>query len=757
MTVQTSPVRIQGPSEAVASVLDQSIPDIDHHSRSPVPGRQQRPSAFAAPITSSLSPQNPEKPVNKKRTVSRPIVARSRPAPKHVLTPAEEYANIHSKRDASAGRDKEAATSRGANLNDHAAGKKPIFEWISRKLGGKRNDGHDSLPTTPRGTNGTTMPSTGHPGPSSIPVTPRDRMVSLPITTSPTEYPPRQRKESHSPIKTSAGNPFPPLSRDHSSRLTHESVSLRVYPHSLADSEKMRIREANNPYPSIPVPPPPRDLTLDSQSMSFLSRSRSPSLRSDASASVRPRISMADDSSIRWSGADEDASIRPFPPSHPGSPTPSTSVISRSASRSLLSPGRAASLGGTSSLYRPPSPPLSSTHRPETQYTASTNSSERDMIGRHSRRDSASTKPTTVMSIDSGPHPAHIAQVPVVQPPQHHLGHSALSSPLRQAFDVSARNAQSRDSSPSPVAGPSTSEIRGSETPTSTRGSPLSPSPSKLTPPAVTYVQAPKHSQPHPRDNPLPLSAPEPNASTLTLASSTFAVAPLSPNLPISGPASVRLREVSTASVPIIPPPPLTGGISRTTALATSPSVTFAPEPPSERPSSVIDSGPPSTHALSLYGHTPSMSLRTGGWHSGRVADGDASVRAVRRKGSWESNESRWSWRGGRGLQPQSQAPLLAPAQGRDDLAGIPPGIVGIEVKDDDSSSKRSRPLDESALLRPIAHEGYWQERPLSARDSVMTRDSFVTARSVFTPEGREIGDGLRGIDLDGAEAVAAR
>ena len=89
-----------------------------------------------------------------------------------------------------------------------------------------------------------------------------------------------------------------------------------------------------------------------------------------------------------------------------------------------------------------------------------------------------------------------------------------------------------------------------------------------------------------------------------------------------------------------------------------------------------------------------------------------------------------------------------------------------MDIKDDDASSKRSRHangrsaslLDEPAALGAIGGEGSVPDRPLlSARDSVMTRDSFITARSVFTLDGREIGDGLRGIDLDGAEPVAAR
>jgi hypothetical protein len=84
--------------------------------------------------------------------------------------------------------------------------------------------------------------------------------------------------------------------------------------------------------------------------------------------------------------------------------------------------------------------------------------------------------------------------------------------------------------------------------------------------------------------------------------------------------------------------------VGRPPSLATSPSVTWAPGPGSERPGSVYEY-PPSLHP------TLGTSMRTGGgWGRGPVADRDASVRAVRRKGSWESYESGWSWRGGSGV-----------------------------------------------------------------------------------------------------------
>jgi hypothetical protein len=298
---------------------------------------------------------------------------------------------------------------------------------------------------------------------------------------------------------------------------------LRSYSMSYANSvERDRRREANNPYPSIPVPPHV-DSTYDSLSVSFLSRSRTPSIRSESS---RPRL-------LDEREADEDASIRPCPPSHPGSP--SHSQMSRSVS--LLSPA------------------------PRSQFSRRTAST--DSLGRQSRQDSTSTKPTT-MSIESGPDPAPIAQA---------------INPI--------------PSLASPIAGPS-------RLPAST-GSAL--------------IQAPKHTHPNPQFNPDPLSAPGANASTLTLASSTFAASPVT-YLP-----AVRLRDLS----------------ARPHSLATSPSVTFAPEPNGDRPASTYEYNAPSTYTLSAYG----PSVRS--W--GRV-DKDASVRALRRRGSSDSDESRWSWKG---------------------------------------------------------------------------------------------------------------
>ena len=685
----------------------------------------------------------------------------------HPLTQAEEYAHAHSTK-------KERASEKRDKVDkdkENVIGKKPLLEWISRKFAGRKGSfpegggaahGHGPIATAH---SPSASPSTSNAG--STPM--RGRMTSLPGLNPP---PVLTGTPHHATIQNriSPSDVFPPstLSREDSGFIRRsESHSLRFYPGSITDSERVRVREANNPYPSIPVPLVQRESTIDSQSISFLTRSRTPSLRSNSS--TRPRVSLGD-SSFRWSavgGADEDASIRPFPPSAPSSPAPSTSVISRSASASLLSPVQTPGAFGPPSSRRAPSPPSHLLENNPQSGSSSAISSDADRNGRRSRRDSASTKPTTVLSFDSGPHAARIAQAP---DDGASAGHSITSSPLRQSIDTTMLAGPS-----SPNHSPS---LPGIITPTSAM-SPGSLTPVETPPATLAYFQAPKHSQPHPRDNPHPSSPPEPNASTLTLASSTFAIPPpLSPNVPLtdtSGIPPFRVRHTSTSSVPSSHHGhPLSVNIqgsltpsqmvpnNRGSSLSTSPSVTFAPDLSTmgdiaERPLSMTDSvmGAPSFQAPSIYGHAPS-SMRIGDWHNARgVADGDASVRAVRRKGSWESNESRWSWRGARGQaareqsggvqQGGAQAQLMPPhvvhvtpalaspssrstlstlmygADGEGSGAGQSLGIPLTSVLSNHSNLSGSDSVDP-----PVAPEG-------SARDSIMTRNSFKTAPSLVS------------------------
>ena len=147
--------------------------------------------------------------------------------------------------------------------------------------------------------------------------------------------------------------------------------------------------------------------------------------------------------------ADEDASVRPLPPSSPPSPSPS-----RSSSSYLSNP-------------------------------------------RTFRSMSASTKPTTLLSVDLTGGMAHIAQAPPTP-----VTGSRISGPLY----------------PNPN-GPAGGSISFSALP---------PSPASSFSTSIRFdthpVQAPQHTTHHPRNNPRPSSPPLDNASVLTLASSAFGI-----------------------------------------------------------------------------------------------------------------------------------------------------------------------------------------------------------------------------------------
>lgn len=154
--------------------------------------------------------------------------------------------------------------------------------------------------------------------------------------------------------------------------------------------------------------------------------------------------------------ADDNASLRPLPPSAPPSPSPSHS------SASYLSDPR--------------------TFRSMT----------------------ASTKPTTVLSIDVAGGLAHIAQVPTPVSAGPWFGQHVRNSSL----DVPVGSGNSITFSALPPS------------PTASRP----PSPSNTTTGATRPTQAPLHTSHHPRNNPRPFSPPLDNASLLTLASSAFGI-----------------------------------------------------------------------------------------------------------------------------------------------------------------------------------------------------------------------------------------
>ncbi|KAA1466121.1 hypothetical protein DENSPDRAFT_830868 [Dentipellis sp. KUC8613] len=176
------------------------------------------------------------------------------------------------------------------------------------------------------------------------------------------------------------------------------------------------------------------------------------------------RSSLARDS--MWSPtsnleADEDASVRPLPPSAPPSPSPS-----RSSSSYLSDP-------------------------------------------RTFRSMAASTKPTTLLSVDLTGGMAHIAQAP--------------PTPVSAAHRLAA-HVRSNSGTPGSIGG-SISFSALPPSPSSSRPSSVQNSLNPTQALAVAHsLQAPQHTAHHPRNNPRPSSPPSDDASVLTLASSAFGI-----------------------------------------------------------------------------------------------------------------------------------------------------------------------------------------------------------------------------------------
>ena len=244
--------------------------------------------------------------------------------------------------------------------------------------------------------------------------------------------------------------------------------------------------------------------------------------------------------------ADDDASVRPIPPSAPPSPSPS-----RSSSSYLSDP-------------------------------------------RTFRSMAASTKPTTLLSIDlNGNGMAHIAQAPN---PPHSLLHR-FTPHVRQSSSLSSPGLLSSGGSIVFSALPST---QSSSPPPSLRNlNSLSPPQASHNHGVMPSTQAPLHTTHHPRNNPRPSSPPLDNASVLTLASSAFGL----PHRP---------------------------GIHNYT------------------PSAIGDSASHYGGSIS-FPDAESTSHYVLGEDEREERDFDASLRALRprssRRGSWESEVSRWSAR----------------------------------------------------------------------------------------------------------------
>ncbi|KAH7930263.1 hypothetical protein BV22DRAFT_1028487 [Leucogyrophana mollusca] len=190
------------------------------------------------------------------------------------------------------------------------------------------------------------------------------------------------------------------------------------------------------------------------------------------------RSSLARDS--MWSPtsafeADEDASLRPIPPSAPPSPSVSHS------SASYLSNSRTF------------------------------------------RSIAASTKPTTVLSIDLPPAGiGHIAQVPTTQ--QTHQAPPRFPPHVRSSSTGTGGGLIGSGASITFSALPPSPQSSSRPSSFANQNSPNSPSHSHQPSANMNGLQAPLYTAYHPRNNPRPSSPPMDNASVLTLASSAYAI-----------------------------------------------------------------------------------------------------------------------------------------------------------------------------------------------------------------------------------------
>ncbi|RDB23220.1 hypothetical protein Hypma_009549 [Hypsizygus marmoreus] len=306
--------------------------------------------------------------------------------------------------------------------------------------------------------------------------------------------------------------------------------------------------------------------------------------------------------------ADDDASVRPIPPSAPPSPSPS-----RSSSSYLSDP-------------------------------------------RTFRSIAASTKPTTLLSIDmNGNGMAHIAQAPST-PPSYvnrfpHIRSHSVNNPGQHGSSgasITFSALPQSSSRPSSLSSPGTLQVTAN-------GS------------TVPAVQAPLHTTHHPRNNPRPSSPPLDNASVLTLASSAYAMPGLRANLGHSTTPSARGVGDSLSHF---------GG-----------SITYADAESSQF----------------VLGEDDRLEER----------DVDASVRALRprssRRGSWESEASRWSAR----VQSGPGTPSLARDRSLWTTNSIKTGALSTdnaetydrsdEVDNGDESIKAS-PTEESSPISSLSN-----------------------------------------------------
>ncbi|KAF5369902.1 hypothetical protein D9758_001237 [Tetrapyrgos nigripes] len=293
--------------------------------------------------------------------------------------------------------------------------------------------------------------------------------------------------------------------------------------------------------------------------------------------------------------ADEDASLRPLPPSSPPSPSPS-----RSSSSYLSDPRTFKSIA-------------------------------------------ASTKPTTLLSIDlNGNGMAHIAQAPITP-----VSQTTRSPHVRNSSTSTAPNLLGSGASitfaplpPSPQSSSRPDSLRETGSATLSNNG---------------IVQAPLHTTHHPRNNPRPSSPPLDNASVLTLASSAYAI----PGLRVG---------------------------------------TVTPAWGSAPPSAVGGAGDSVSHFGGTYEDVESTSqLALGDDDRLDDRDADASLRALRprstRRGSWESEASRWSAR----IQAGTGTPSLARDRSLWTANSIRTGAFSAENEDTDDKSDEAEVAENDA------------------------------------------------------------
>ncbi|KAF9649600.1 hypothetical protein BDM02DRAFT_1776099 [Thelephora ganbajun] len=283
------------------------------------------------------------------------------------------------------------------------------------------------------------------------------------------QHPPRQKKlarKSSKPIINWFQRKLTGTGRQRRASETDGLRTPRHAPQRRPNSGQDRQRKRPNSPPvqnKRPTVPPvstdfvgSRAISLDSQDGYDSAPETAGDHRSDYwyEGSSLARISTWSPASILE--ADDNASLRPLPPSSPPSPSPS-----HSSSSYLSDPRTFGSM-------------------------------------------TASTKPTTILSIDIAGGLAHIAQVPTPVSAGSwfapHVRNSSLDAPIGSGNSITF---SALPPSP-PVSRP--------------------PSPANTNAGATRPVQAPLHTAHHPRNNPRPFSPPLDNASVLTLASSAFGI-----------------------------------------------------------------------------------------------------------------------------------------------------------------------------------------------------------------------------------------